>query len=70
MGGQNNFAGNAISYVILSQAQFGQNTPGDRTGAGDPKETWSLGITWLIYSIYLHGRILKNWTVNALRLWQ
>ena len=29
----------------------------------DPKETWSL-ITWLIYSIYLHGRILKNWTIN------
>lgn len=29
----------------------------------DPKETWSL-ITWIIYSIYLHGRIMKNWTVH------
>lgn len=29
----------------------------------DPKETWS-AITWIIYSIYLHGRIMKNWTVN------
>ena len=29
----------------------------------DPKETWSL-ITWIIYSMYLHGRIMKNWTVR------
>lgn len=29
----------------------------------DPKETWSL-ITWIIYSIYLHGRMIKNWTVH------
>lgn len=26
----------------------------------DPKETWSL-ITWLIYAIYLHLRIIKGW---------
>ena len=31
----------------------------------DPKETWSL-ITWIIYSIYLHGRLMKNWSVQTM----
>lgn len=26
----------------------------------DPKETWSL-ITWFIYAIYLHARLMGNW---------
>eukprot|EP01040_Poterioochromonas_malhamensis_P012581 gene12581-13771_t len=26
----------------------------------DPKETWAL-ITWLIFAIYLHSRLLKGW---------
>ena len=26
----------------------------------DPKETWSL-ITWIIYAILLHARLVKNW---------
>ena len=26
----------------------------------DPKETWAL-ITWLIFAVYLHARITKNW---------
>lgn len=26
----------------------------------DPKETWAL-ITWLVFSIYLHSRLLKGW---------
>ena len=26
----------------------------------DPKETWSL-ITWLIYAIYLHARLMRGW---------
>lgn len=26
----------------------------------DPKETWAL-ITWLIFAIYLHARLLKGW---------
>jgi cytochrome c-type biogenesis protein CcsB len=29
----------------------------------DPKETWSL-ITWIIYSLYLHGRMMGSWTAN------
>ena len=27
----------------------------------DPKETWSL-ITWLIYSVFLHARLARDWT--------
>jgi cytochrome c-type biogenesis protein CcsB len=26
----------------------------------DPKETWAF-ITWLIFAIYLHSRIIKGW---------
>jgi cytochrome c-type biogenesis protein CcsB len=26
----------------------------------DPKETWAL-ITWIVYAIYLHARILRGW---------
>jgi cytochrome c-type biogenesis protein CcsB len=26
----------------------------------DPKETWAL-ITWLIFAVYLHARVTKNW---------
>lgn len=26
----------------------------------DPKETWAL-ITWLVYALYLHARILRGW---------
>ncbi|MEK6693039.1 MAG: c-type cytochrome biogenesis protein CcsB [Nitrospirota bacterium] len=26
----------------------------------DPKETWSL-ITWLVYAIYLHARVMRGW---------
>jgi cytochrome c-type biogenesis protein CcsB len=26
----------------------------------DPKETWSL-ITWLVYLVYLHGRLTRGW---------
>jgi cytochrome c-type biogenesis protein CcsB len=26
----------------------------------DPKETWAL-ITWIVFAIYLHSRLLKGW---------
>lgn len=26
----------------------------------DPKETWSL-VTWIIYAVYLHGRLSRGW---------
>jgi ABC-type transport system involved in cytochrome c biogenesis permease subunit len=31
----------------------------------DPKETWSL-VTWLIYALYLHLRLMKAWTPTKL----
>ncbi len=34
----------------------------------DPKETWSL-ITWLIYAIYIHGKVVKNWRGTKLAIW-
>ncbi len=33
----------------------------------DPKETWSL-ITWIIYALFLHGRLVKGWTGKKLAL--
>lgn len=29
----------------------------------DPKETWSL-VTWFVYAILLHGRLVRGWGVN------
>lgn len=34
----------------------------------DPKETWSL-ITWLIYAVYLHGRVFLGWKGKRLMHW-
>jgi cytochrome c-type biogenesis protein CcsB len=34
----------------------------------DPKETWSL-ITWLIYGIYLHGRVSLGWRGKKAMNW-
>jgi len=31
----------------------------------DPKETWAL-VTWLIYGVYLHGRVLRGWSRTTL----
>jgi cytochrome c-type biogenesis protein CcsB len=33
----------------------------------DPKETWAL-ITWLIYAIYLHARLITGWRAKN-RAW-
>jgi len=34
----------------------------------DPKETWSL-ITWLVYAIYLHGRVVLGWRGKIAMNW-
>jgi cytochrome c-type biogenesis protein CcsB len=34
----------------------------------DPKETWSL-ITWLVYAIYLHGRLAYGWQGRKAMKW-
>jgi len=36
-----------------------------RSWGWDPKETWAL-ITWIVYLVYLHGRLLANWSHNRL----
>jgi len=36
-----------------------------RAWGWDPKEVWAL-ITWLVYLIYLHGKLLLNWKPNLL----
>lgn len=33
----------------------------------DPKETWSL-ITWLLYALFLHGRLMRNWREKVMAL--
>ena len=42
-----------LTLVMITGAIWAQR-------AWDPKETWSF-ITWIIYSIYLHLRIVKGW---------
>jgi cytochrome c-type biogenesis protein CcsB len=48
-----------LTIGILSGAVWANETWGSYW-SWDPKETWAL-ITWLIYSIYLHSRIVKGW---------
>ncbi len=47
----------AISVIYLIDLK---RSDWSRYWAWDPKETWSL-ITWIIYAIYLHLRLRKNW---------
>ncbi len=48
-----------LTIGILSGAVWANETWGSYW-SWDPKETWAF-ITWLIYSIYLHSRIIKGW---------
>ncbi|NLL25279.1 MAG: c-type cytochrome biogenesis protein CcsB [Spirochaetales bacterium] len=48
-----------LTLVIISGAIWAQKA-WSRYWAWDPKETWSL-ITWIIYAIYLHLRLRRNW---------
>lgn len=49
-----------LTIGILSGSVWANETWGSFWN-WDPKETWAL-ITWLIYSIYLHSRIVNGWT--------
>ncbi len=49
-----------LTIGILSGAVWANETWGSYW-SWDPKETWAL-ITWLVFAIYLHSRIIKNWT--------
>jgi cytochrome c-type biogenesis protein CcsB len=48
-----------LTIGILSGAVWANETWGSYW-SWDPKETWAL-ITWIIYAIYLHSRIIKGW---------
>ena len=52
-----------LSVVIISGAIWAQKA-WSRYWSWDPKETWSL-ITWLIYAVYLHLRLRRNWRGKA-----
>lgn len=51
-----------LTLVMITGAIWAQKAWA-RYWAWDPKETWSF-ITWIIYSIYLHMRIVKGWKGN------
>ncbi|WPT18811.1 Cytochrome c biogenesis protein CcsA (chloroplast) [Picochlorum sp. SENEW3] len=51
-----------LTLGILSGAVWANETWGTYW-SWDPKETWAL-ITWLIFAIYLHTRLLYGWTGN------
>lgn len=48
-----------LTLVIITGAIWAEAAWG-RYWAWDPKETWSF-ITWIIYSIYLHMRVVRGW---------
>jgi cytochrome c-type biogenesis protein CcsB len=48
-----------LTIGILSGAVWANETWGSYW-SWDPKETWAF-ITWLVYAIYLHSRIIKGW---------
>nr|AHZ58013.1 heme attachment to plastid cytochrome c [Dicksonia squarrosa] len=48
-----------LTIGILSGAVWANEAWGSYW-SWDPKETWAL-VTWLIYAIYLHTKVTKNW---------
>lgn len=54
-----------LTIMIITGAIWANNSWGSYW-AWDPTETWSLAI-WLVYGIYLHGRITFRWkgTISA-----
>lgn len=53
-----------LSLLIVTGAVWAEETWG-RWWGWDPKESWALA-TWLIYLVYLHGRIRFGWQGRAL----
>ena len=48
-----------LTLVIVTGAIWAEQAWA-RYWSWDPKETWSL-ITWIIYAVYLHARIMRGW---------
>jgi cytochrome c-type biogenesis protein CcsB len=55
-----------MTFTVLSGAIWAQIAWG-RYWGWDPKETWAL-ITWLIYALFLHLRLMRAWRGRPLAL--
>lgn len=53
------FAFSFLTLVIITGAIWAEYAWGTYW-SWDPKETWSL-ITWIIYAVYLHARLMHDW---------
>ena len=52
-----------LTFVIITGAIWAESAWGSYW-SWDPKETWAL-ITWFIYAIYLHQRLVRGWKGKA-----
>ncbi|MBQ7599430.1 MAG: c-type cytochrome biogenesis protein CcsB [Clostridia bacterium] len=52
-----------LTFTMITGAIWAERAWGSYW-SWDPKETWSL-ITWIIYGIYLHLRLIKKWHGKA-----
>ena len=52
-----------LTMTILTGAIWAEQAWGSYW-SWDPKETWSL-VTWIIYAVYLHLRLRRNWKGKA-----
>ncbi len=55
-----------LTLGIISGSAWAFNTWG-RYWGWDPKEVWSL-ITWFVYAIFLHARMMKGWRGKRLAI--
>jgi cytochrome c-type biogenesis protein CcsB len=61
------FAMPFLTLLILTGAVWAEYAWGSYW-RWDPKETWSL-ITWLVYAVYLHGRVVYAWQGRTAANW-
>lgn len=58
------YKANAIGFLMLTIGIITGSVWASRAWGAywswDPKETWSL-ITWMVYAIFLHARLSRNW---------
>ena len=52
-----------LTFTIITGAIWAEQAWGSYW-SWDPKETWSL-VTWIVYAIYLHLRLRRNWQGRA-----
>lgn len=64
---KNVMAGFSFQTLLLITGAIWAYYAWGRSWGWDPKETWAL-ITWFVYLIYLHGKLLLNWKSNFLSI--